>query len=227
MLDFMPPGMEHEALDVSLHVNPQLLRQTLQAAIDGTGDRVDTIILGYGLCSRAVEGLGSERYRIVLPRVDDCIGIIMGSREAHRSEVFKEPGTYYLTRGWIDAGKHIFKEFDHMAKRFGTDRARRLMDTMLRHYTRLAFVRTGNEGNLDRYLEYCRRTAARFGLRLEEISGSAALLEKLIFGPWGKEFVIVHPGQEVPYEEWLCDPEPISGPVQPDASREDGGFFSV
>lgn len=208
MRDFMPPGMEHEALDVGLHVNPQKLKGALKEAIEGSSDTVETIILGYGLCSRAVEGLGSVRSTIVVPRVDDCIGILLGSREAHRTEALREPGTYYLTRGWIDAGKHLFVEYEYMEKRFGPERARRLMDTMLKHYTRLAFVKTGREKDLDRYLEYCDRTAQQFGLRLEEIAGSMALIEKMVFGPWDEEFVTVLPGQEIPYEEWLNDPEP-------------------
>ncbi len=212
MLEFMPAGMEHEALDVNLHVNPQSLRQSLRQAlkesIERSADNVETIILGYGLCSRAVEGLASQRSTIVVPRVDDCIGILLGSREAHRSEILREPGTYYLSRGWVDAGKHIFEEYEYMESRFGAEKARKLMDTMLKHYTRLAFVKTGQEKDVDRYLEYCLRTAQRFGLRLEEISGSPALLQKMIFGPWDEDFVIVLPGQQIPYEEWLRDPQP-------------------
>ena len=83
-----------------------------------------------------------------------------------------------------------------------------MMGTMLKHYTRLAFVRTGREGDVDRYLEYCHRTAQRFGLRLEEIAGSVALVEKMIFGPWDEEFVLVQSGQTIPYEGWFRDPEP-------------------
>jgi hypothetical protein len=95
-----------------------------------------------------------------------------------------------------------------MEKRFGPEKARRLMDTMLKHYTRLAFIRTGREKDLDRYLEYCHGIAQQFGLRLEEIAGSAALVEKMIFGPWDEEFVMVPPGREISYEEWLRYPQP-------------------
>ena len=217
MLEFMPAGMDYEALDVSLHVNPQSLKQALKGSIERSADTVETIILGYGLCSRAVEGLGSVRSTIVVPRVDDCIGILLGSREAHRSEMLREPGTYYLTRGWVDAGKHIFEEYEHMERRFGSEKARKLMDTMLNHYTRLAFIKTGQEKDLDRYLEYCHRTAQRFGLRVEEISGSLTLLQKMIFGPWDEVFITVRPGQEIPYEEWLRDPQP-SLPANSNAS---------
>ena len=205
MLPFIPPGMEYETLDVGLHVNPQLLKRALKESIERSADTIDTIILGYGLCSRAVEGLGSVSSTLVVPRVDDCIGILLGSREAHRSEALREPGTYYLSRGWIDTGKHLFEEYEHMEKRFGPCKARSLMATMLKHYTRIAFVKTGQEKDLDRYLDYCHRTAWRFGLRSEEIVGSIALVEKIILGPWDEELVTVRPGQEIPYEQWLRD----------------------
>ncbi len=100
-----------------------------------------------------------------------------------------------------------------MEERFGPSKARSLMETMLKHYTRLAFVKTGQEGDLDRYLDYCHRTAQRFGLRSEEITGSLALVKKMIFGPWDEEFVTVRPGQEIPYEEWLRDPNPALEPI--------------
>jgi len=208
MLRFMPSGMEHESLDVGLHANPQSLKQALKEAIERSADTVDRIILGYGLCSRALEGLRSGSSTLIAPRVDDCIGILLGSREAHRAEILREPGTYYLTQGWIDSGKHLFVEYEYMRARFGPQRAEKLMNAMLRHYTRLAFVKTGSEEDLDRYLEYCDGVAHRFGLRLEEIRGSIALVKKMIVGPWDEDFVVALPGQEIPYEEWLRDPQP-------------------
>ena len=66
--------------------------------------KVGTIILGYGLCSRAVVGLRAEGCTLVVPRVDDCIAIFLGSGDAYRTQHCSEPGTYYLTKGWIEAG---------------------------------------------------------------------------------------------------------------------------
>jgi len=38
MLPLLPPGMQHQVFDFGLHVNPERLRRTLQAAIDAVGE---------------------------------------------------------------------------------------------------------------------------------------------------------------------------------------------
>jgi hypothetical protein len=60
MLPLLPQGVDYETLDFGLHVNPDKLKKTLQEKIDASRKERGTILLGYGLCSRAVVGLRSE-----------------------------------------------------------------------------------------------------------------------------------------------------------------------
>ena len=99
----LPEGVTAETLEMSLHERPRSLRQLLQERIDASAD-CDTIILGYGACGQATVGLRATHCRLVLPRVDDCIGMFLGSRAAYRAQHEVEPGTYFLTKGWIGAG---------------------------------------------------------------------------------------------------------------------------
>lgn len=198
MLPHMPPGMEYQVLDFGLHVNPVALKQTLQEAIDASAPPFETIILGYGLCSQAVVGLKANNCTLIVPRVDDCIGLFLGSAEAYKVQARSEPGTYYLTKGWIEAGDSPFEEYDSLVEQYGEEKARRLINQMLKHYTRLALINTG-QYELERYREYTRRTAERFGLRYEEIPGSDALIKKMLYGPWDGAFVIARPGETISY----------------------------
>ena len=109
MQPLLPAGVKTRVLDFGLHVNPDKLRQTLQQAIDEAAKKAGTIILGYGLCSNAVIGLYSANSTLVVPRVDDCIAIFLGSTAAYREQSQKEPGTYYLTKGWIEAADLIIR----------------------------------------------------------------------------------------------------------------------
>jgi hypothetical protein len=204
MQPIMPDDMQREVLEFGLHLRPNQLTQALQTAIDQTTD-VDLILLGYGECSRAVIGLQSSRATLVVPRTDDCIAIFLGSRTAYQSQVKKEPGTYYLTKGWIEVGDSPFEEFKRMAERYGEAKALRMIKLMLRNYTRLAFINTGNY-DLEHYRDYARRTAERFGLRYEEIEGAPSLVEKLLFGPWDDEIVVCPPGQAITYEMFRRSP---------------------
>ena len=60
LLPLLPKGTDYETLDLGLHVNPDKLQTTLQEKINVSSNEKGTILLGYGLCSRAVVGLRSE-----------------------------------------------------------------------------------------------------------------------------------------------------------------------
>ncbi len=202
MLPLLPPGMQHQVFDFGLHVNPAKLRRTLQDAIDAVSGQYDTIILGYGLCSQAVIGIRATHCTLVVPRVDDCIAIFLGSRAAYRAQSQAEPGTYYLTKGWIEVGDSPFAEYDRMLERYGRERAERIIHSMLANYKRLALINTG-QYEMERYCAYARRTAERFGLRYEEIEGSNDLVKKMIYGPWDDDFVVISPGGVIEYEHFF------------------------
>ena len=202
MLPLMPPGMSHQVLDFGLHANPESLKSTLQAAIDNIEARFDTVILGYGLCSMAVAGLKANACTLVVPRVDDCIALFLGSGEAYKAQHSAEPGTYYLTKGWIEAGDAPFADYDRLVERYGVERAEWVLREMLKHYTRLALINTG-QYEMERYRDYSRETAARFDLRYEEIPGSNALVTKMLYGPWDGDFVIARPGETIPLDAFL------------------------
>jgi hypothetical protein len=202
MLPLMPPGMSHQVFDFGLHANPEALKIKLQEAIDDVPAGIDTVILGYGLCSMAVAGLKATRATLVVPRVDDCIAIFLGSREAHKAQHASEPGTYYLTKGWIEAGDGPFADYGYMLERYGRDKADWILREMLKHYTRLALINTG-QYDMERYRAYSRETAARLDLRYEEIPGSNALIRRMLYGPWDGDFVIARPGESIPLEGFL------------------------
>ncbi len=205
MLPLLPADIQVQTLNFGLHLRPDHLTRTLQQAIDASCNTADTILLGYGLCSRAVVGLHARRCTLVVPRVDDCIAIFLGSRDAYHHQARKEPGTYYLTKGWIEVGDSPFEEYKRMAARYGAERAMRMTRLMLKNYTRLAFINTGQK-EIERYRAYAHQTAEQFGLRFEELQGAPSLVQKLISGPWDDDFVIAPPGHVITYADFANPP---------------------
>jgi hypothetical protein len=201
MRPLLEPGIDYHVLDFGLHINPQKLKQTLQETIDFVASRADTILLGYGLCSMAVVGLEARGCTLVVPRVDDCIAIFLGSGEAYREQSRREPGTYYLTKGWIEAGDDPFSEYEGLIELYGEDRARWLMSKLLNNYTRVALINTG-QYEIDRYRAYSRRMAERFELRYEEIPGSNALIKKMLSGPWDADLIVARDGDTISYMDF-------------------------
>jgi len=211
MRPLLPEGVSYEVLDFGLHLTPDKLRARLQETIDVASAAADTIILGYGLCSMAVVGLKATRCTLVVPRVDDCIAIFLGSRAAYKIQAGQEPGTYYLTKGWIEVNDTPLAEHARLVERYGPEQADRMMKLLLKNYTRVALINTG-QYQQHRYREIARLMANRFGLRYEEIPGSTILIKKMIYGPWDGDFVIARPGATISYADFVAPAAPASNP---------------
>lgn len=202
MSPFLPADVPSETLDFGLHLRPQELKKSLQEKIDQASQHADVLLLGYGLCSMAVVGLCASSAHLVIPRVDDCIAIFLGSCSAYKEQAKKEPGTYYLTKGWMEVGDSPFDEYKRLVDKFGDAKAERMTRLILKNYTRLGFINTG-QYQIEHYRQLARQTAEKFNLRFEEIDGSPALVKKLVFGPWDEEFLVVEPGQTVQYTDFV------------------------
>lgn len=201
---FLPENFATEVFEISLHTRPEQLRETLQKAINASDGVYDPIYLGYGLCGMAAAGLVAQRSRLVMPRADDCIAIFLGSQEARRRELFNEPGTYFLTTGYIgdDVGSP-FSDYERMAQKYGAAKAEALLKRMVRHYTRLVYIRMPNATTLEQDREYSKKTAARFDMRYEEIDGTPSMLERMIAQNWDHDFVVVQPGEPITAAHFL------------------------
>lgn len=204
MLPFMPPDQAYEVLDFGLHLRPQKLKEALQEAIDAAAAEYDTIILGYGLCSMAVVGLTANNCTIVIPRVDDCIACFLGSQDAYMAQQKNEPGTYYLTKGWIEVSDTLLDEYNRTVEKYGKETAVRIMDVMLKHYTRLVYIDTG-ANEQEKYREYARQVAEQFNLRFEEMAGSNELIEKMMRQQWDTDFVVAQPGETITYADFKTE----------------------
>lgn len=194
----IPPDMEYEVLDLGMHVQPERLKGILQEAINKSALKVDYIILGYGLCSQAVVGLKAEGCTLIVPRLDDCIAIFLGSQAAYRGQLSQIPGTYYLTKGWIEAGDTPIDEYNALVKKYGEKRAAKIVNKMLQNYTRLALINSG-QYELERYRSIARRMAEQLNLQYEEIQGSNIFIKKMLYGPWDDDFVIAKPGDTISF----------------------------
>ncbi len=202
MLPLIPSGMQHQVFDFGLHINPEKLHSKLQEAIDAVSGKFDTILLGYGMCSQAIVGIKANDCRLVAPRVDDCIAIFLGSRSAYTWQSQQEPGTYYLTKGWIEVGDTPFSEFERSVQRYGTETAEYIYQMMMGNYKRLALINSG-QNELEKYRDYAQRTAKKFSLRFEEIPGSDRLFKKMFSGDWDKDFVVIEPGQSFTLADFI------------------------
>jgi len=201
MLDFMPPDMQYQSIEPGLHLQPEKLKSVLQDTIDKITADADPIILGYGLCSMAVIGLKAAKSTLVVPRIDDCIAMLLGSQKNYKVHLRAEPGTYFLSKGWIESGINLVEEFRETEARYGKKRADIVKDLMLKNYSRLAFINLGYR-EAERYRRFARKSAKELGLNFAEIKGTARLLRRMANGPWADDFVVTPPGQTIRLEDF-------------------------
>jgi len=197
----LPPEIELELLPYALHREPQKLQSELQQRIDADTEH-EVLLFGYGLCSYGVVNLHSERHTLVIPRVHDCISILMGARQIYDREFEKCPGSIYLSKGWIDQGAEPLAEFKRYSETFGEENAQWMIDTQYGNYKRVVFIDT-NVGNSKDLAEYSSEVAKYIKVEYQEQKGSLRLLEKLILGNWDQEFVVTPPGRIVMQRDFL------------------------
>ena len=197
LLQVQQQGDSFVFLQQCLHNTPDKLKAAVQEEINkDEGKDWDTIILGYGLCGNGLVGIRSDRHNLAIPRVHDCISLFLGSRGKFAEEHKKEPGTYYLTPGWIEEKDSPLWNYEKYCQRLGKEIAQMAIREAFKSYTRIAFVHTGIKV-LESHRNHAIENARFLGLKYEELEGSLAFFDKMLHGPWNEDFVVLRPGEEV------------------------------
>lgn len=208
-----PHVVNVEILEKALHNRPEALRELLQERIAACcSPAYDAVVLAYGLCGKAADGLQAGDIPLVIPRAHDCITLFLGSREKYREEFDKEPGTFwfipsYMERDVADVtdlfmGPGVSSEwsvsYQELVEKYGEDNAAYLIDAMgdwRSNYRRAAFI-PGDRGDSKHIEQQAREEAERNSWDFEVVEGSTRLLKKLLFGIWDEEFLVIPAGQQ-------------------------------
>ncbi|MDN5376300.1 MAG: hypothetical protein PWQ39_1340 [Thermacetogenium sp.] len=198
-------GVKHPVIWVEsgLHNHPETLRMRLQETVSRISN-VENIILCYGYCGNSLLGLHSTRARLIVPRVDDCISLLLGSYEK-REALSREMVSYFLTRGWIVNENNIIREYERCVERYGKERAQRVLKMMLEHYRRLILIDTGAYPLDDACLAKSYEIAEMMGLKHQVVKGSIGMLKQLLTGPWDENFIVLEPGEELSMDYFRID----------------------
>jgi hypothetical protein len=201
----LPEGLARQVtfMDYGLHRFPNQMTGALQEVIDQV-EEPSLVVLGYGLCGNGLDGIQAGRHTLLVPRADDCIAILLGSREAYMKEFEAEPGTYYLSKGWLESGSNPLSEYQEYAEKYGPDDASWVMDVQYQNYRRLVLV-AQRQQDLEEYRAQALEVAGfcrRWGMRYEEILGSDRYVRRLVeiaaaLEKADEEFLVVPPGGEI------------------------------
>jgi hypothetical protein len=214
----MPADLAEEVhiLDYGLHRVPVKLTAAVQETLAEIA-RPSLVVLGYGLCGNGLRGIRSGPHTLLIPRTDDCIAILLGSYRAYMRQFSSEPGTYWLTKGWLESGSHPLKEYNEYSVKYGPDEAMWLMDQQYQHYKRLVLV-APNAEEMAAYRAQAQEVARfceRWGMQYEEVLGSDDYVRHLIETAIGlrdgtllpeaagPDFLVIPPGGELKQDMFM------------------------
>lgn len=210
-----PHVVDVELFEIGLHNTPISLRDQLQLRINALDSHgYDAIVLAYGLCGQATAGLKAQQTQLVIPRAHDCITLFLGSRQRYMQEFEKNPGTYWYALDYIQrrdssntslslgAGidtKDLDATYEEYVEKYGEDNADYLMEVMgawKSHYNRAVFIDVG-VGDGEPVAEIAAAEADRRGWNFERMAGNVSLIQRLIYGQWDQDFLVIEPGQQI------------------------------
>lgn len=184
---------DYEFLPMGLHDQPDKLHSELQRALDGSPG-YDRIILGFGLCGNATRDLEAKHCEMVIPRVHECIPLLLGCNETYEKIKAEGIGVYFLTGGWTEGEQGLLNEYQRCCNKYGNKEAAEIFEMMFKNYSRLFFINTCHP-RLGKAREYARKVAGIFSLNYQEAEGSKGYLTRLVNGPWNEnEFITVKQG---------------------------------
>lgn len=183
MLSIKPlPDEEFEFVSMDYHLYPKKLGTEIQDIIDRSVG-YDRIILAFGLCGGAANGLKATNCALTIPRVHDCISVFLSSEEGCVCDFKKEVGTFYLSCGWMITEKSILSDHKRILERFGSKKAFRVLNRMYDGYKKVLFICTGYPSQ-DEVIAQSKEIASLISCEHQIIEGKTSFIEKIIRGPW-------------------------------------------
>lgn len=178
-------------VESGLHNYPPQLKQRIQQEIDKISG-AENILLLFGYCGNSIEGLVSAQARLVVPKVEDCISLLLGGNK-NRRDLSRETPAFYLTDGWLRYEKNIYWEYEKCREKYGEARSLRIFQAMFAHYSNLNYIDTGSY-NIESAISKTADFASRLKLKQGIVAGSLKLIEKAFSEDWDDDFLIVPPG---------------------------------
>ncbi|HWI54451.1 MAG TPA: DUF1638 domain-containing protein [Desulfobacteria bacterium] len=169
-------------LEHSLHNVPAELNMKIKEKIKIAEDKLEpgsTVLLFFGNCGGALDGIQSATLNVVYPDVHDCIPILIGSMERFYKLHTERPGNFYLNRAWIDSGNGPLGSLNQYKERYGDEKGLRVTKKMYKNYTHFTLIDNGCY-ELDYYRKHVQEACEIFEKAYSEEKGSLDLVNAVL-----------------------------------------------
>lgn len=192
----------HE-LDWENHKEPALLHETLQRIMASLPCGVTTVLSCVCHCGGVWEGIRLP-CRTVLPRVDDCVTLLLQTDDTLRPDVKREGHIYFRDS---DRGEHSVAGFrDDICRRYGMEIGTSIFGSFMQGYTHADMIDTGAYDCYDEdFVAEMQQCADLIRCDLDYVTGSNRVLEKLVSGQWDGQLLVCEAGHTMTERDFFPD----------------------
>lgn len=211
-----PHIVDVELFEIGLHNEPETLNKTLQDRLNAVeAEKYDVIVMGYGLCGKALEGIFAPAgLPVIIPRAHDCITLFLGSRNRYQAEFEENTGTYWYSADYIERNSDSNQSmslgvdtlgsagsnYDEMVEKYGRENADYLIEVMggwQQHYNRAAYL-AYDFYQSDTAENQAKNDARENEWRFDQVAVNLILIKQLLYGEWEQgDFLRLEPGQKL------------------------------
>jgi hypothetical protein len=153
------------------------------------------VLLAFTTCGGTLVGIKTGDFELVVPRVDDCLSLLMGSMEQRKAALEGGFGLF-VTKSWMDHENNAAAQLEHIRKKYPPHRADKVIEAMYGKFDSLNVIDTGAY-DIHTILPQTEALAQQLGLKHRVVQGTTDYLEKLLQGPYDSQHFIVIPPQTV------------------------------
>lgn len=199
-------NFELEVLQENNHDVPSQLRRNIQGKLDAM-EGVDRVLMAFTTCGGAMVGLKTGDFELVIPRLDDCLSLLMGSMERRKAALEGGFGMF-VTKSWLEHEKNTAAELERIQRTYAPERANRIIQAMYGNFDSLNVIDT-DAYDVDAILPRTEALARQLNLKHRVVQGTTSYLEALLRSPHDPGRFIVIPPHSVVTEADTCLRLPI------------------
>lgn len=191
-------------IDRIYHVEPETMKQVIRQELEKRDWMPETLLVAMGFCGGVWDQV-SAQVRTVIPRVDDCVSLLLAVDDRYVPNR-KESGHLYL---YEDDPKSfsalsLLKDYRNASKEFQGIDADTLFHMWFDQYYYLDIIDTGyNDCYEESYVEQAQKNADMIHAALDYVQGSNRILEKLVSGDWDEQFLVAEPGHLIRHGDFF------------------------
>ena len=185
------------------HRDPQEMKEHIIDALSEMPEEIGTVLVVMGYCGGSWEGVSCDK-RLVIPKVDDCVSLLLQLNDEPVSDL-KKPGHFYVREK--DPSKESIKGiFERMAADLDEETRARYLKDWQDIFSGISIMDTGINGcRRQEYYAAVKVDADWLEAELDYVSAGTHLIEKLLKGNWDRQFLVLEPGEKANSKDILID----------------------